>query len=180
MLGNLRLVVTALLVACTTRPMPPPPPAPAAADGWSLSFETQEGYRADPIHWGVTIGSEGLCRAWWQRWRGVHFAEPFDPTPDMRARLRQAVDAAGLADMPECLAASTDADWMTLIIIDSAGEHRVRLADALHFAGQPAPDDIPRRDAIRRFLHVAAEVLRLQPSPCTWQTPEAFDAWAGD
>ena len=179
LLGNLRLAAAALLFACTAQPAPPAPPAPADGDGWSLTLETQEGYRSDAIHWGVTIGSEGLCRAWWQRWRGVHQGEPFDPSPQMRARLRQAVGAAGLTAMPECLAASSDADWMTLVFVDSAGEHRVRVADALHLAGQPSPDDILRRDAIRRFLHVAAEVLRLQPSPCTWQTPEALDAWAG-
>jgi hypothetical protein len=178
MLGKLSLASLALLVACVAPPAEPPSPVPAAADTWSLSFEYMEGYRGDPIRWGVTIGSDGLCCAWWQRWRGPHWGEPFDPAPAMRARLREAVERAGLREMPGTLAGGADCDWLTLTLTDGTGVHRVTCGCAASLARQPMPADVGRRDAIRRCFLVVADVLRLQPSPIEGQTPESCEALA--
>jgi len=174
-IGTLRIVAMAVLASCAQlSPEATPQPAPVA-DSWCLTLDYRQGYVAAPVQWGVTIGSEGLCQAWWKRWSGVHPVDPFDPTPEMRVKLRAAIDSADLPTMPALGCAGADTDALSVTLTDRTGVHVVVVGDVRGRFRRAEPE---ARDAIGRFFLLVAEVLRLQPSPIGWQTPENFEAWA--
>ena len=166
------LVAGLLLAAACAGPSAEPVPPPAPSEAWSLTFEYQPGYTAYGIWWTVTVPSEGLCVAQARRWVRLQTGEPFDPTPEMRATLHAAVEAARFDELTDCYGCGADCDRMTLTSSDAAGTHVARVS-----TGYPLPPDSPERDAQHRLLRVVIEVLRLTASPIPEQTPEFYEEW---